>query len=74
MKKPEPVIIAPGYTDYEIYEWMHGKVRAINNLWQAVDYKKRLSEELASVEQHFATLKKNATLNISRAVVKTYHG
>ncbi len=22
MQKPEPVIIAPGYTDDEIYEWM----------------------------------------------------
>lgn len=68
MQKPEPTIIAPGYTDDEIYEWMYGKMRAINNLKQAVDHKERLSKELASAEQDITTLAKRAALNVSRAI------
>ncbi|ENT2420192.1 protein YdfC, partial [Escherichia coli] len=26
MQKREPVIIAPDYTDDELYEWMHQKI------------------------------------------------
>ncbi|PJI56410.1 hypothetical protein [Escherichia coli] len=68
MKKPEPYIIAPGYTDYEIYEWMCGKIRAINDLNQAADNKERLCKELALAEQHITTLEKSATLIVSREV------
>ncbi|KNA40317.1 hypothetical protein ERYG_05271 [Escherichia coli M114] len=32
MQKPEPIIIAPGYTDDEIYEWMKQKVKAAQDL------------------------------------------
>ncbi|STJ81096.1 putative prophage protein [Escherichia coli] len=28
MQKREPVIIAPDYTDDELYEWMHQKINA----------------------------------------------
>ncbi|ENT2107025.1 protein YdfC, partial [Escherichia coli] len=28
MQKREPVIIAPDYTDDELYEWMHQKIKA----------------------------------------------
>ncbi len=51
MQKREPVIIAPDCAD-EIYEWMCGKIRAINDLKQAADYKERLSKELVSAEQN----------------------
>ncbi len=39
MQKREPVIIAPDYTEDEIYEWMCGKIRAINDLKQAANTK-----------------------------------
>lgn len=68
MQKPEPIIIAPGYTDDEIYEWMCGKIRAINNLKRAADYKECLSKELASAEQDITTLAKSAALNVSRVI------
>ncbi|HDI8418569.1 hypothetical protein [Escherichia coli] len=68
MQKREPVIIAPDYTDDEIYEWMYGKIRAINDLKQAADYKERLSKELASAEQDITTLAKRAALNVSRVI------
>ena len=68
MQKPEPVIIAPGYTDDEIYEWMCEKIRAINYLKQAADNKERLSKELASAEQDIITLAKSAALNVSRMI------
>jgi hypothetical protein len=71
MQKPEPVIIAPDYTDDELYEWMRGKIRAINDLKQATDHKERLSETLTSVTQDIIALAKSAALNVSR-VTKNY--
>ncbi len=68
MQKRDPVIIAPDYTDDEIYEWMRGKIRAINDLKQAADNKERLSKELASAEQDITTLAKSAALNVSRVI------
>ncbi len=68
MQKPEPVIIAPDYTDDEIYEWMCGKIRAINDLKQAADYKERLSKELVSAERDIVTMVKSAALNVSRVI------
>ncbi|MFP1495579.1 hypothetical protein ACLB1Q_01630 [Escherichia coli] len=67
MQKREPVIIAPDYTEDEIYEWMCGKIRAINDLKQAADYEERAStKELVSAEQDITTLAKSAALNVSR--------
>ncbi|ANO88173.1 TPA: hypothetical protein HNO24_26185 [Escherichia coli] len=68
MQKPEPTIIAPGYTDDEIYEWMFGKIRAINDLKQAANNKEHLSKELASAELDITTLAKSAALNVSREI------
>ncbi|EMY1205934.1 hypothetical protein AAIG78_004690 [Escherichia coli] len=71
MQKREPLIIAPNYTDDELYEWMRGKIRAINDLKQATDHKERLSETLTSVTQDIIALAKSAALNVSR-VTKNY--
>ncbi|EFH2540048.1 hypothetical protein G3823_005437 [Escherichia coli] len=71
MQKREPLIIAPDYTDDELYEWMRGKIRAINDLKQATDHKERLSETLTSVTQDIIALAKSAALNVSR-VTKNY--
>lgn len=68
MQKPEPIIIAPDYTDDEIYEWMCGKIRAINDLRQAVDVKEHLYKELASTKQDIVTLAKSPALNVSRVI------
>ena len=32
MQKPEPIIIAPDYTDDELYEWMRQKINAAQDL------------------------------------------
>ncbi|EIL09404.1 hypothetical protein ECO9340_11870 [Escherichia coli O103:H25 str. CVM9340] len=32
MQKREPVIIAPDYTNDELYEWMHQKINAAQDL------------------------------------------
>lgn len=71
MQKREPLIIAPDYTDDELYEWMRGKIRAINDLKQATDHKERLSETLTSVTQDIIDLAKSAALNVSRPVKTT---
>ncbi|EEV5624056.1 hypothetical protein EYX55_04240 [Escherichia coli] len=71
MQKREPLIIAPDYTDDELYEWMRGKIRAINDLKQATDHKERLSETLTSVTQDIIALAKSAALNVSRPVKTT---
>ena len=68
MQKREPVIIAPDHTDEELYEWMRGKLRAINNLKQAAYYKEQLSKELVPTEQGITTLAKSAALNVSRVI------
>ncbi|EEU9537782.1 hypothetical protein [Escherichia coli] len=68
MQKREPLIIAPDYTDDELYEWMRGKIRAINDLKQATDHKERLSETLTSVTQDITALAKSAALNVSRVI------
>ncbi|EHN2795726.1 hypothetical protein KIP21_005062, partial [Escherichia coli] len=51
-----------------LYEWMRGKIRAINDLKQATDHKERLSETLASVTQDITALAKSAALNVSRVI------
>ncbi|MEB7740268.1 hypothetical protein NGB58_13540 [Escherichia coli] len=68
MQKPEPVIIAPDYTDDELYEWMRKKLRAASDLKQANSHKERITDSLASLEQEIAILTQNAALNVSRMV------
>ncbi len=45
MQKPEPVIIAPGYTDDEIYEWMIKKVKAVQDLKWACDFQRTAGQK-----------------------------
>ena len=39
MHKTEPKIVAPGYTNEEIYEWMAKKLAAINQLREVLSYR-----------------------------------
>ena len=46
MHKTEPKIVAPGYTDEEIYEWMTKKLAAINQLREVLSYRQETIDSL----------------------------
>ncbi|HAX5209048.1 TPA: hypothetical protein JZG45_003900 [Escherichia coli] len=66
MQKPEPIIIAPGYTDDEIYEWMIRKVTAIRLLKEARDSVTALRQKLADMERESEGLAKDAAVIVGR--------
>ncbi|EPD2714129.1 protein YdfC, partial [Escherichia coli] len=51
MQKREPVIIAPDYTDDELYEWMHQKINAAQDLKWANEARAKQAENLSALEQ-----------------------
>ncbi|EHW2504124.1 protein YdfC, partial [Escherichia coli] len=51
MQKREPVIIAPDYTNDELYEWMHQKINAAQDLKWANEVRAKQAENLSSLEQ-----------------------
>ncbi|EIT3582030.1 hypothetical protein L1627_004909, partial [Escherichia coli] len=51
MHKREPVIIAPDYTDDELYEWMHQKIKAAQDLKWANEARAKQAENLSALEQ-----------------------
>ncbi|EER2957382.1 protein YdfC, partial [Escherichia coli] len=51
MQKREPVIIAPDYTDDELYEWMHQKIKAAQDLKWANEARAKQAENLSALEQ-----------------------
>lgn len=57
MHKTEPKIVAPGYTDEEIYEWMTKKLAAINQLREVLSYRRnnRLLKKTGSGNHGFIT-------------------
>ncbi len=46
MHKTEPKIVAPGYTNEEIYEWMAKKLAAINQLREVLSYRQETIDSL----------------------------
>ncbi|GAB8976779.1 hypothetical protein OkiPb01104_45960 [Escherichia coli] len=44
MQKRAPVIIAPDYTDDELYEWMHQKIKAVQDLKWANEARAKQAE------------------------------
>ncbi|ENE0640970.1 hypothetical protein ABMX34_005016 [Escherichia coli] len=68
MQKREPVIIAPGYTDDEIYEWMIKKVKAVQDLKWANEARAKQAENLSALEQDITRLEKAAALSIARMI------
>ncbi|HAH2669581.1 TPA: hypothetical protein HIS12_004900 [Escherichia coli] len=68
MQKPEPVIIAPGYTDDEIYEWMIKKVKAVQDLKWANEARTKQAENLSALEKDITRLEKAAALSIARMI------
>ncbi|WP_032191103.1 protein YdfC, partial [Escherichia coli] len=51
MQKREPVIIAPDYTDDELYEWMRQKINAAQDLKWANETRAKQAENLSALEQ-----------------------
>ncbi|NPO48729.1 hypothetical protein HC426_23835, partial [Escherichia coli] len=51
MQKREPVIIAPDYTDDELYEWIHQKIKAAQDLKWANEARAKQAENLSALEQ-----------------------
>ncbi|MFG0802638.1 hypothetical protein [Leclercia sp. GLN_9] len=66
MSKPEPRIIAPGYSDEELYIWMDKKLAAIRQLKYEKDLNKELKESIVKSEGRIKDLDLDATLNIDR--------
>ncbi|EFJ2948274.1 hypothetical protein G5G55_001621 [Escherichia coli] len=53
MQKREPVIIAPDYTDDELYEWMRQKIKAAQDLKWANEARAKQAENLSALEQRY---------------------
>ena len=56
MQKREPVIIAPDYTDDELYEWMRQKINAAQDLKWANEARAKQAENLSALEQDITRL------------------
>ncbi len=68
MQKRDPVIIAPDYTDDELYEWMHQKIKAVQDLKWANEARAKQAENLSALEQDITNLEKAAALSIARMI------
>ena len=68
MQKREPVIIAPDYTYDELYEWMHHKINAAQDLKWANEAKTKQAENLSALEKDITRLEKAAALSIARMI------
>ncbi|EEU9452205.1 hypothetical protein ID388_005020 [Escherichia coli] len=66
MQKTEPVIIALGYTDDEIYEWMINKVKAAQDLKWACDSRELQVKNLSELDKEIASLTESASLNVAK--------
>ena len=66
MQKREPVIIVPDYTDDELYEWIHQKIKAAQDLKWANEARAKQAENLSALEQDITNLEKAAALSIAR--------
>ncbi|EFJ7285263.1 hypothetical protein AX041_004804 [Escherichia coli] len=68
MQKRDPVIIAPDYTDDELYEWMHQKIKAVQDLKWANEARAKQAKNLSALEQDITNLEKAAALSIARMI------
>ena len=64
MHKTEPKIVAPSYTDEEIYEWMTKKLAAINQLRELLSYRQETIGSLKKLDQEITVLSQDVTLDI----------
>ena len=64
MHKTEPKIVAPGYTDEGIYEWMTKKLAAINQLREVLSYRQETIDSLKKLDQEITVLSQDVTLDI----------
>ncbi|HAN6237188.1 TPA: hypothetical protein IFZ94_001929 [Escherichia coli] len=66
MQKREPVIIAPDYTDDELYEWMRQKINAAQDLKWACDSRELQVKNLSELDKEIAGLTEAASLNVAK--------
>ena len=66
MQKREPVIIVPDYTDDELYEWIHQKIKAAQDLKWANEARAKQAENLSALEHDITNLEKATALSIAR--------
>ncbi|ENB4960383.1 hypothetical protein ABH044_000319 [Escherichia coli] len=71
MQKREPVIIAPDYTDDEIYDWLERKATAVRLLKKARDSVTELRQKLAHMERESECLAKDAAVMVGRVTGQT---
>ena len=64
MHETEPKIVAPGYTDEEIYEWMTKKLAAINQLREVLSYRQETIKKIKKLDQEITVLSQDVTLDI----------
>ncbi|MDN2136135.1 hypothetical protein FCZ02_26005 [Escherichia coli] len=60
--------MAPDYTDDELYEWMHQKINAAQDLKWANEARAKQAENLSALEQDITRLEKAAALSIARMI------
>ena len=65
MEKVEPKIIAPGWSDDEIYEWMDSKVGAREALKTAVECKGFAEQNVRQHEERIAELTAKSALEVA---------
>ncbi|ENR0131591.1 hypothetical protein ACETKS_002008 [Escherichia coli] len=67
MQKREPIIIAPGYTDDEICEWILEKALAITELKSTNEAIKASIDSVDTMKRIATKLAGKAALNIQRS-------
>ncbi len=69
MQKREPVIIAPDYTNDELYEWMHQKINAAQDLKWANEVRGLSRLKICPLWSRISPIwKKAAALTIARMI------
>lgn len=64
MEKVEPKIIAPGWSDDEIYDWMDKKVGAKTRLNLTLELKESCQETLLEHEENIKRLQEISALHV----------
>lgn len=65
MDKQEPRIIAVGFSNEELFQWMRGKVSAARQLEAALADKQSIKQALGSIEHRISELTSSAALEVS---------
>lgn len=73
MSKSEPTIIANGYSDEQLVEWMRKKLASIDQLSEIQGYRQEAQSSLTRFNDIIDDLSMAATLDIERQVQDPIH-